>query len=183
MTNEKGEASMKVNRYIPGISLLMFLLALVLVTAGCSTLSDNSPTAPGETGTASTSSDTYAEALIRADVGGTLQLGVNVVSFPPGALNEDTLVSIVLHGSSTPFRKVFDLYPDGIQFNKSVSLTLTMGAPGIMASGQFVIPAIYYFNEGNSDWENIGGRPDFQERTVTTRIEHFSRYSTKSPWG
>ncbi len=156
-------------------------LALVLVTAGCSKLSDNSPTAPAETGTASTSSDTYAEAFIQAAVGGTLQLGVNVVNFPPGALNEDTLVSIVQNSNSTPYRVIFDLYPDGIQFNKTVSLTLTMGAQGIMANGQFVIPAIYYFNEGSSEWENIGGRANFQDRTITTRIHHFSRYATAKP--
>lgn len=163
-----------------GATLLAILLALVLTVAGCSTLSENSPVDPGQTGsTATTSTDAYAEAFIRSDTGGTLTLGNNRIYFPPRSLREDTLVSIVREGGNT----VFDLAPDGIEFKRPVLLTLEM-APvgGFGVRRPFSFPAIYYFNEVTSEWENIGGVPDYSERVISTTIEHFSRYGTVSPY-
>lgn len=167
-------------RFNPGATLLAILLALVLTAAGCSTLSDNSPTGPGDTGSASISgSDSYAEAFIRADHGGTLIMGDNRVYFPPGALNEDTTVSILREGEST----TFDLSPDGISFNKPVTLILEMApAGGIGVHRPYAIPSIYYYNEGSGQWQNIGGVPDFGKRVIRAQIEHFSRYGTGVPW-
>jgi len=161
--------------------LLAVLLALILTAAGCSTLSDNSPTGPGDTGSSSTSStrDSYAEAFIRADQGGTLILGSNRVYFPPGALSEDTTVSILREGESTSF----DLSPDGIQFYEPVTLTLEMAPPGGFGAFQhFAIPVIYYYNEQSGQWQSIGGMPDFSKRVIRAQIEHFSRYGTGTPW-
>ena len=173
----KGDVMKRLHYYISGSALAM-LLVLMLTTPGCSSISDNSPTSPGETGSASMSSDSYAEAFIRADQGGWLRMGSNRVYFPPGALAEDTLVSIVRVDDTA----VFDLAPDGILFQAPVSLTLEMPPPvGFGARRQFSIPAIYYFNEDNEQWENIGGIPDYSKRVVTTQIEHFSRYGTISP--
>lgn len=168
---------MKLHKFISGAAPVM-LLALVLAASGCSSISENSPTSPGETGTASMSSDTYAEAFIRADLGGWLRMGLNRVYFPPGALAEDTLVSIVRLDDTA----IFDLSPDGILFQSPVTLTLEMPPPvGFGAQRQFTFPAIYYFNEGAEEWENIGGVPDYTKRVITTQIEHFSRYGTVQP--
>lgn len=169
----------RIDRFTPGAALLAVMLALVLSAAGCSSLSENSPTGPGDTGSATTSSDSYAEAFIRADVGGTLKLGFNRVHFPPGALAEDTLVSIVREGYDT----IFDLSPDGIEFEKPVRLTLEMPPTGgFGARRAFSFPAIWYYNETTSQWEGIGGTPDFSRRVVTANIEHFSRYGTRTPF-
>ena len=169
----------RMDRFTPGTTLFAVLLVLVLTTAGCSSLSDNSPTGPGDTGTAATSTDTYAEAFIRADIGGTLRLGDNRVSFPPGALAEDTLVTILREGTST----TFELSPDGIEFYVPVTLTLEMAPPGgFGAKKGFTFPVIYYYNEGTSQWENLGGVPDNSKRVISTQIEHFSRYGTGHPW-
>jgi hypothetical protein len=171
---------MKRHWFNPGVTMLAVLLALVLTAVGCSTLSDNSPTDPGDSGSASTSArDTYAEAFIRADIGGSLRMGDNRVYFPAGALAEDTVVSILREGDST----TFELSPDGIQFLKSVTLTLEMATPGGFGSHQpFSIPVIYCFNEATSQWDNLGGVPDFSKRVISTQIEHFSRYGTGTPW-
>lgn len=169
----------RVDRLRPGATLFAVLLALVLTAAGCSSLSENSPTGPGDTGTAATSSDTYAEAFIRADVGGTLRMGDNRVYFPPGALAEDTLVTILREGTST----TFELSPDGIEFYAPVTLTLEMApAGGFGANKTFSFPVIYYYNEDTTQWENIGGVPDYGKRVISTQIEHFSRYGTGVPW-
>jgi len=169
-----------INRFNPGAVLFAVLLVLVLTAVGCSTLSDNSPTDPGDTGSAGTSaSDSYSESFIRADQGGWLRMGDNRVYFPPGALAEDTLVSILREGDST----TFDLSPDGIRFSKPVTLVLEMApAGGIGVYQPYALPAIFYYNEESSGWENIGGTPNFAKRVISTQIEHFSRYGTGTPW-
>ncbi len=171
----------RLDRFNPGVTMLAVLLALVLTAVGCSTLSDNTPTGPGDAGTAAgaTARDSYAEAFIRADFGGTLRMGDNRVYFPPGALAEDTTVTILREGDTT----TFELSPDGIQFQKPVTLTLEMAPLGGFGSHQpFSIPSIYYYNESTTQWENIGGVPDFSKRVISTHIEHFSRYGTGTPW-
>jgi len=163
--------------------LWTILLVLVLATAGCSTLSENSPTGPGDTGEATTSTDTYAEALILADQGGILRLGANSLYFPPNALAEDTLITMVKDGNGTPFSLGFDLHPDGIQFQKPVTLTLEMARQGITSAGGFTrLPQIFYYNEDTSKWEGIGGQLDFSRRVIRKNIHHFSRYGTGTPW-
>ena len=157
------------------------LLVLVLATAGCATLTENSPTAPGDTGTAATSADAYAEAFIIASQGGTVTLGANSVYFPPNALTEDTLISIVMDGNSTLFAKAFDLHPDGIQFQKPVTLTLEMARQGLMSHGQWLLPQMYYYNPATTEWEGIGGQVDYGRRVISKNLWHFSRYGTGTP--
>jgi hypothetical protein len=169
----------RMDRFTPGVPLLAVLLALVLTVAGCSSLTDQSPTGPGDSGSAATSTDTYAEAFIRADIGGSLRMGDNRLYFPPGSLAEDTMVSILREGDTT----TFDLSPDGIEFQEPVTLTLEMAPPGGFGMNKgFTFPAIYYYNEDTTQWENLGGVPDFGKRVVSTQIEHFSRYGTGVPW-
>jgi hypothetical protein len=157
------------------------LLVLVFAVTGCSSLSEHSPTGPADTGSATTSSDSYAEAFILAAQGGTVVLGANSIHFPPNALAEDTLISITRAAESTPYVLIFDLYPHGIQFQKPVTLTLEMGRRGIMAHNQFSLPQIYWYNEDSSQWQGIGGRADYGRRVIVTDLNHFSRYATARP--
>jgi hypothetical protein len=170
----------KVIRALMAISFLSVLAAL-----GCGTYSpvapSNTPTMPGVENPAfatllpaSKGSDAamrsdVASAMISAKDGGVVSNGYYSVYFAPGALQEDTEISIEM----PEFPKaIVRLSPHGIQFNAPVILSLALDK-AVELSDQW---DVLWLNDGSGQWESIGGY--VQDGAVRAQLKHFSDYGT-----
>ncbi|MBN2071777.1 MAG: hypothetical protein JW814_10000 [Candidatus Krumholzibacteriota bacterium] len=105
--------------------------------------------------------------IVSAEEGGIVTNGYYSLYFPPGALDEDTEITIEMPRYP---EAVVELGPHGIQFNKPVTLSLSLEKVDSAAS-RFVV---YWFNEESSLWENIGGVT--YGNATSVELEHFSEY-------
>jgi hypothetical protein len=164
----------KVIRVLMAISFLSVLAAL-----GCGTYSpvapSNTPTMPGvenpafatllpaSKGSDAAMKSDVASAMISAKDGGVVSNGYYSVYFAPGALQEDTEISIEM----PEFPKaIVRLSPHGIQFDAPVILSLALEL-----SDQW---NVLWLNEGSGLWESIGGY--VEDGAVKAELKHFSEY-------
>ncbi|MBU8920909.1 MAG: hypothetical protein KOO63_03515 [Bacteroidales bacterium] len=154
----------------------------VLAAMGCGT---NSPVTPSQDNTmpgvenplfvqlvtsAGSSRDmlgSAGSALITAAEGGIVSNGYYSLYFPPGALSEDTEITIEMPRYP---QAVVELGPHGIQFNKPVTLSIPLDRIDSDASSF----GVYWFNEDAGLWENIGGYTD--DGATSVELDHFSDY-------
>ena len=108
-----------------------------------------------------------ASKLISAEEGGYISNGYYSLYFPPGALDEDTEITIEMPLFPSA---VVRLGPHGIQFNKDVILSLSNDRVATDAQGLRVL----WYNEDTGLWENIGGY--MEEGDVKVGLKHFSEY-------
>ncbi len=108
-----------------------------------------------------------ATKLISAADGGTVSNGYFTLNFPPGALEEDTEITIEMPRYP---EAVVRLGPHGIQFLKEVTLSLPLGVVETEADDYMTI----WFNEDVGLWEDIGGYVD--DGKIKADLEHFSEY-------
>lgn len=156
----------------------------VLAVMGCGTNSPVSPsqdiaTSPGiddpqfaQLLSASAGTDrpfvtsTTAQVVSAAD-GGTVTNGYYTVHFPPGALTEDTEITMEM-----PYfpSAVVRLGPHGIQFEKDVTLSLETD----MVADDAEAFSVLWYNEDAGCWESIGGY--MEDGCVKAELQHFSDY-------
>jgi len=108
-----------------------------------------------------------ATQVVSAAEGGTVSNGYFSLYFPPGALVEDTEITIEMPRYP---EAVVRLGPHGIQFLKEVTLSLPLGVVETEAEGYTVV----WFNEETELWEDIGG--NIIDGTISAKLEHFSGY-------
>ena len=108
-----------------------------------------------------------ATELVSAAEGGVVSNGYFSLYFPPGALVEDTEITIEMPRYP---EAVVRLGPHGIQFLKEVTLSLPLGAVETEADGFKVV----WLNEETGIWEDIGGY--IVDGTLSAELEHFSGY-------
>lgn len=160
---------------------------IVLAAMGCGNYSPVSPsqddTTPGvetpifvqvlTTSTGSSgrdmimSSSTSVSMVISAETGGTVTNGYISLYFPPGALDEDTEITIEMPRYP---EAMVELGPHGIEFNKTVLMTLPLAMIDSDADSYTTL----YNNENTGIWEDIGGR--IENGNVVSELEHFSGY-------
>jgi hypothetical protein len=105
--------------------------------------------------------------MISAEDGGVVSNGYFSVYFPPGALVEDTEITIEMPDYPSA---VVRLSPHGIYFRKEVTLSLPTELIESESDGYEVL----WFNEEAGYWENVGGYVEDGEAKV--ELEHFSEY-------
>jgi hypothetical protein len=108
--------------------------------------------------------------LISATQGGTIQMGRYQLDFPPGALSEDTEISIRQSSGSS---MTLELGPHGIQFAKPVLLSADVA--GVEVDGNSTVVGIRWFNESTGTWQPISESPAGTSR-ITAELQHFSGY-------
>jgi hypothetical protein len=108
-----------------------------------------------------------ASDIISAVDGGTLTNGYYSLYFPPGALEEDT--EITMEMPMYP-KAVIKLGPHGIKFKKAVVLSL----PTDIIDSDAESYQVLWYNEDTELWEYIGGYMD--DGAVKAELEHFSEY-------
>jgi hypothetical protein len=118
-----------------------------------------------------------ADQLITASDGGTISVGddisgVSTIQFQPGDLNDDRLISFGWDSQGY----VTELGPHGLVFNHPVELDLSYKDADLTGVDEDNLK-IWYYNEGNDNWELIGGTVDKTAKRVEGTILHFSRYA------
>lgn len=171
----------KANKILTAITFLTVLAAM-----GCGTNSPVSPTqeitmpgvdnpqfvrilpaSEGSDRAMYSASSTSAAEVVSAEEGGVVTNGVYSVYFPPGALDEDT--EITMEMPQYPYA-VVRLGPHGIQFNKKVILSLD----GDMIDSDATQFRVLWYNEDTGVWEDVGGY--MEDGDVKAELEHFSDY-------
>ena len=164
-------------RILTAITFLSVLAAL-----GCGTYSpvapSNSPTMPGVENpefatllSASKSNEAMKSAvasmMISAEEGGMITNGYYTVYFAPGALKEDT--EITMEMPEFP-KAVVRLGPHGIEFKAEVILSLDMS----MTSSSSDEWDVLWLNDETGRWESIGAYTE--DGAVKAELKHFSEY-------
>ena len=107
--------------------------------------------------------------IVSAAEGGTVTNGYYTVHFPPGALMEDTEITIEMPSFPSA---VVRLGPHGIQFEKDVTLSLDTARISDDAEAYRVL----WYNESTGCWNDIGGYMD--DGYVKADLQHFSDYGS-----
>lgn len=165
---------------------LLACSALLFASFGCSnpgtvTAPDSAPavvtspnfirilsTSKGDPAAPATSSS--ASSMVSAQYGGTVTNGRVTLTFPAGALNEDTQITIDMLDDGT---LGVELSPHGIQFNKPV--TMSMDLRGTTGEGMGNDAQTYYFNEDTGLYELQDKLPGGSD-TCNAELHHFSKY-------
>lgn len=130
-------------------------------------------------------SSTSGSASVTPGAGGKVGLGGEAsVAIPAGALQGNSAVKVTVQKVNSPpaapsgFMVLGSVYEfkvgesESYSFNKPVTLTFTIN-PSKLAPG--ATPAVYYYDETNGQWVNIGGTVSGQ--TITVTVNHFTKYA------
>ncbi len=163
--------------------LLVISSLSVLAALGCGTYSPVAPSnssmpgvenpafatlLPASKGSDAAMRSDVASAMISAKDGGTVSNGYYSVFFAPGALKEDTEISIEM----PEFPKaIVRLSPHGIQFDAPVILSLDLAMAADMSSSWDVL----WLNDVSGLWESIGGY--VEDGALKAELKHFSEYA------
>lgn len=147
---------------------------------GCST--GDSPPTPAPTPAPNSTSTT-----ITAAAGGTLtsQDGKATLTFPPGAVPQDTVVTITpvdpksLPASLQGADLAFDLKPDGLQFTQPVQVTVTVPETPQQSDGSLQVALGSLLTATGSAVETLGNQTitvdgDMNQTTISGTLTHFS---------
>ncbi len=117
--------------------------------------------------------------LVSADEGGIVSWGRFSLEFPPGALSEDTVISV---DQPNPHLIMCELQPHGLQFNVPVTLRIDYGG-SVAEDEEASMPAlgVYWYNQGTGCWEGVGDNLDAEGDKMEAQLEHFSKYT--AGWG
>lgn len=113
------------------------------------------------------STSTSISMVVSAESGGTVTNGYISLYIPPGALSEDT--EITMEMPRFP-EAVVELGPHGIVFNKDVSLIMPLDRIDSNATAFRVL----WYNEDLGLWVEIGENID--DDNVVSKLQHFSEY-------
>jgi len=111
-------------------------------------------------------------AKISAIQGGRLELYDVVLDIPPGALKNDTTYSINIP-DPTVFYNEFGT--DGLVFLKPVTVTMSYREADLSGVDESTI-RIGYLNHNTGQYENVICTVNFEDKTVTGQLNHFSAY-------
>ena len=126
---------------------------------------------------------------IKSDEGGTISLGNDVVmEIPAGALTgtDDLEVKIerVKEYPAVPagFKLLSDVYEicidgkEGYNFAKKVEIKFNFKSDALSYDQA---PAVYYYDETQKDWVNIGGK--VSGSTISVEVDHLTKFAIMAP--
>jgi chitodextrinase len=138
--------------------------------------------------TTSGPTSTTGSASVEPAVGATVGLGDMVrLVIPAHALQETGPVTVEIKKVASPpaiptgFKVAGEVYEFSVggqtvySFAQSVALTFQFDASQI---GADEVPAVYYYDESQSRWVNIGGT--VSGSTITVQVDHFTKYAVFS---
>ena len=161
-------------------AVLIGVVGIGFVAAGCGKLA--LPSSP-RTGVESirflrysdnTLGPSYVEEMIKAKEGGRIKLNKTYsLKIPKKALSDDTKISI-----SKPWPGIVaaDFGPEGLVFNKPVEFKVSYERVDLGDINEKDL-AIYFVDYETNTWIDTNAKVDTKKKTVTARIDHFSRYA------
>lgn len=139
----------------------------------------------GSSATLQPVTSTSGTATITPSAGGTISLGSEVkIMLPANALMEKDRVEVKIEKTTVPsnipagFKLAGDVYEFSVDgqssynFNKNVTLTFNFD-PSVLSQGK--IPSVYYYDEAQSRWVNLGGT--VSGSAITVQVDHLTKYA------
>lgn len=117
--------------------------------------------------------DLAVSQMIKANTGGTLYLGEFKFYVPPGALANDTMISITM--TNDKYIQM-DFGPDGTQFDPPAVMTVSYATANLQNFKPSNL-SISWFDTTQNKWINIGGTVNQSTMTVSVPVTHFTEYS------
>ncbi|MFQ5906874.1 MAG: hypothetical protein ACE5JA_09940 [bacterium] len=111
--------------------------------------------------------------LVRADEGGKVSLNRHTVIIPPGALKNDTEISI---SEPDPGYVLADFGPEELRFSRPVELAICYRELDLGDVSEDAL-TIYWYNSRNKRWVDLNGNVDKSGQIVRAWTDHFSRYA------
>jgi hypothetical protein len=105
-------------------------------------------------------------------VGGLVTIGRYSVLVPPGALASTTVITIIVREEEGYVS--CELLPHGTTFAKPVTLRMDIRETDLAATTSVTI---YWLNDATATWVDVGGTLDPSGLTVSTNLNHFSRFA------
>ncbi|HDL02075.1 MAG TPA: hypothetical protein ENH23_07565 [candidate division Zixibacteria bacterium] len=168
------------------IRLTLFTFAVIVLTVfvGCSNsplgtvATDNAPqllqrSSASMTGISLSPVNLHVDSVISASLGGKLVLQDVILDVPPNALKNDTLFSIDI-----PDINVFynEFGTSGLVFDKPVKITMSYRDADLSNVTESTI-RIGWFNEKTGMFDDVICDIDYNNKTVTGEVYHFSAYA------
>ncbi len=154
----------------------------VVVAAGCSDVTSapeprNAPIQTAQVanlsaGNCASPTKVNASAVIGKN-GGVLEIGPHRLEIPKGALT--STVTITAKTGDKNLGNAVKFGPEGLRFRTYAVLTMNMS--NCTGWGWYKVPQIVYTDELLRILEVQPSDPDFQSKTVTGYLTHFSRYA------
>ncbi|MBD3335221.1 MAG: hypothetical protein GF355_06865 [Candidatus Eisenbacteria bacterium] len=111
--------------------------------------------------------------LIRPGVGGTLVVGRFTVTIPPDAIEEPMLLRIMDLTIERAGLVMTEIGPHGYEFVKPVTLTMDLEGTSLENAED---ATIFWYDREQEAWVDVGGTFNPDDHTVSTKLDHFSRY-------
>ena len=159
--------------------VLTGVIAIGFVAAGCGKLA--LPSSP-RTGVESirflrypdnTLGPDCVEKMIKARKGGKLKLNMYSMKIPKNSLSDDTEISMC---ESWPGIVAVDLGPEGLVFNNPVEFKISYKGLDLGDMNEEDL-TIYFVDHETNTWIDTNAEVDTKKKTVTTWMDHFSRYA------
>jgi hypothetical protein len=112
------------------------------------------------------------DSVISAETGGRLQLLDVILDIPAHAVDNDTLFSITIPDVSVFFNQ---FGTNGLVFNVPVKVTMSYRDADLSGIDESTI-RIGWLDEETGQWEDMVCQVDFENKTVTAELDHFSAY-------
>ncbi len=166
------------------LTLITFVVIVLTVFIGCS----NSPLGTVDTADApqllqrSSASmagislnpvNMHAESVISASTGGQLVLQDVILDVPPNALKNDTLFTIDIPNINVFYN---EFGTSGLVFDEPVKITMSYRDADLSNVTESTI-RIGWFNEKTGTYDDIICDIDYNNKTVTGNVYHFSAYA------
>lgn len=169
-------------------TLLSFLLSLVLLACGGGGSGSGTPPGNGDPTPPDPipgSTVVPVGKMIGATSGGSLAAGDGaLLTIPPGALKEDTYITINGPGKDVNgYQTSYIFGPDGLAFNTPVTLTMPFKLEDNSGSGEYAVQVLMYSDANPevdmgtemSRWVSLDiTEHDVDNRTVSVELDHFS---------
>ena len=168
---------------------IMILMVSMMALTGCSNApinpdGDNNGPEPrvlSRSGVAHSGADLapvnlYVEKVISAKQGGTLSLLDVVLTIPPMAVRNDTLFSIFIPDDEMFYN---EFGTSGLMFDHPVTVSMSYRNADLSGVKESNI-RIGWLNEKTGKWIDMECRVDYENKTVTGQLYHFSAYALVS---
>lgn len=143
--------------------------AILILAAGCA---DQGPTESALTPHVAALSRAHTAGTVAKTIGprgGTLEFGIGSLSFPAGAVSENTRITATLDGRNLGVT----FGPHGLVFPAGAQPELVLDVRGVQVP---VHTSIYYVTEAGAVLERYEPEWDALEAVARVRLGHFSRY-------
>lgn len=140
------------------------------------------PEYPNDTKKSDKSKASKLEKLIKALIGGKLELeNMVILDIPADALEEDVIV-IIERAKAVPGHRIIQLVSEvykftagqSNKFNKPVTITFSYDKDKVRDESKL---GIYYYHEGRGQWIYIGGVVNRVNSTISAQIDHFTNFA------